>query len=90
MFIDATYEGDLMALAGVKFAVGREANKTYGETYNGVQIVKSMNKNLVTVENFTANHTFSFKFANLEAGGRFNCREIKSAVSIIFSRSTPV
>lgn len=36
-FIDATYEGDLMALAGVSYHVGREANSQYGETYNGVQ-----------------------------------------------------
>lgn len=38
MFIDATYEGDLMARAGVSFHVGREANRTYGETLNGVQV----------------------------------------------------
>ncbi len=37
MFIDATYEGDLMALAGVSYTVGREANSQYGETLNGVQ-----------------------------------------------------
>jgi hypothetical protein len=37
MFIDATYEGDLMALAGVSFTVGREANARYGETLNGVR-----------------------------------------------------
>ncbi len=37
MFIDATYEGDLMAGAGVSYHVGREANATYGETLNGVQ-----------------------------------------------------
>ncbi|MCW5962586.1 MAG: FAD-dependent oxidoreductase [Bryobacterales bacterium] len=37
MFIDATYEGDLMAAAGVDYHVGRESNKTYGETWNGVQ-----------------------------------------------------
>jgi hypothetical protein len=36
-FIDATYEGDLMAKAGVSYHVGREANKVYGETINGVQ-----------------------------------------------------
>ena len=35
MFIDATYEGDLMAAAGVSYAVGREANSVYGETING-------------------------------------------------------
>jgi hypothetical protein len=38
MFIDATYEGDLMAAAGVDYNVGREATSTYGETWNGVQI----------------------------------------------------
>lgn len=37
MFIDATYEGDLMATAGVDYSVGRESNKEYGETLNGVQ-----------------------------------------------------
>jgi hypothetical protein len=37
MFIDATYEGDLMAAAGVGFHVGREANAAYSETLNGVQ-----------------------------------------------------
>ena len=37
MFIDATYEGDLMAAAGVGYHVGREATSVYGETWNGVQ-----------------------------------------------------
>jgi hypothetical protein len=37
MFIDATYEGDLMAAAGVSYHVGREANSIYGEQYNGIQ-----------------------------------------------------
>ena len=37
MFIDATYEGDLMAKAGVSYTVGREANSQYGETLNGVR-----------------------------------------------------
>ena len=39
MFIDATYEGDLLAAAGVDYFVGREANRVYGETYNGVQLL---------------------------------------------------
>jgi hypothetical protein len=38
MFIDATYEGDLMAAAGCSYHVGREANSVYGETWNGVQL----------------------------------------------------
>lgn len=37
-FIDCTYEGDLMAKANVKYTVGREANSTYSETLNGVQL----------------------------------------------------
>jgi hypothetical protein len=37
MFIDATYEGDLMASAGATYTTGREANSQYGETLNGVQ-----------------------------------------------------
>lgn len=36
MFIDATYEGDLMAVAGVSYTVGREANSKYQETLNGM------------------------------------------------------
>jgi len=38
MFIDATYEGDLMAKAGVSYMLGREDNTLYGETLNGVQL----------------------------------------------------
>jgi hypothetical protein len=38
MFIDATYEGDLMVAAGVDYHVGREANSVYGEQRNGVQV----------------------------------------------------
>jgi hypothetical protein len=38
-FIDCTYEGDLMALAGVSYTVGREANSQYSETWNGVQLL---------------------------------------------------
>lgn len=37
IFVDATYEGDLMAAAGVNYHVGREANSVYNETWNGVQ-----------------------------------------------------
>jgi hypothetical protein len=36
VFIDATYEGDLMAAAGVSYTVGREPNSQYKETLNGV------------------------------------------------------
>jgi len=33
VFIDASYEGDLMAAAGVPFHVGRESRETYGESF---------------------------------------------------------
>jgi len=36
MFIDATYEGDLMAKAGVSCTLMREGNAKYGERYNGI------------------------------------------------------
>lgn len=37
VFVDATYEGDLMAAAGVQHHVGREPGDKYGERHNGVQ-----------------------------------------------------
>ncbi|PYE87392.1 FAD-dependent oxidoreductase [Phyllobacterium leguminum] len=45
MFIDASYEGDLMAMAGVSFTTGREANAQYGETLNGNQPLNSVSHN---------------------------------------------
>lgn len=39
-FLDATYEGDLMAVAAVSYTVGREANSVYGETLNGNQVLR--------------------------------------------------
>jgi hypothetical protein len=39
MFIDCSYEGDLMAKAGVSYFVGREANAVYNETISGVQLM---------------------------------------------------
>ena len=47
-FIDATYEGDLMAAAGVEFTVTREGNLKYGETYNGIHY----NEKFLPRENF--------------------------------------
>jgi len=41
MFIDCTYEGDLMAAAGVTYTVGRESNSQYVESLNGVQTGKT-------------------------------------------------
>lgn len=38
-FIDCSYEGDLMAKAGVTYFVGRESNRDFNETYDGVQLM---------------------------------------------------
>lgn len=41
VFIDATYEGDLMAKAGVPYHVGREAASVYNEDLNGIRVAKA-------------------------------------------------
>ena len=58
VFLDATYEGDLMATAGVSYAVGREDNQEYGETLNGVQ-PNNYNVSLThLISKNAANHNF--------------------------------
>jgi hypothetical protein len=47
VFLDTTYEGDLMAKAGVSYHVGREANRTYGETLNGVQVKSAIHHQFI-------------------------------------------
>jgi len=58
MFIDATYEGDLMAAAGVSYTIGRESNKEYGETLNGVQANKVSLTLRRTISKNSFNHNF--------------------------------
>ncbi|GBF21914.1 MULTISPECIES: FAD-dependent oxidoreductase [Arenibacter] len=58
VFLDATYEGDLMASAGVSYAVGRESNEEYGETLNGVQ-ANSINRALT---GFVSRNAFNHNF----------------------------
>lgn len=50
MFIDASYEGDLMARAGVSNIVGREANSVYNETLNGIQLNEVIGVNGVSID----------------------------------------
>ncbi|WP_313239220.1 FAD-dependent oxidoreductase [Sphingobacterium multivorum] len=45
MFIDASYEGDIMAKSGVKYTVGRESNSLYGEYSNGIQRIGNWSRN---------------------------------------------
>jgi len=58
MFIDATYEGDLMAAAGISYTIGREGNDQYGENLNGVQANDTSLTLLGTVSANGMNHNF--------------------------------
>lgn len=58
MFIDATYEGDLLAAAGVTYTYGRESNDKYGETLNGVQANIKNTSLLGVVSKNGFNHNF--------------------------------
>jgi len=58
IFIDATYEGDLMAAAGVSYTVGRESLREYGETLNGVQANKVSLTLRETVSRNALHHNF--------------------------------
>src|SRR5262245_57021423 len=50
VYIDATYEGDLMRAAGVSYTVGREPNSKYGDTLNGVQKGKNLHNHRFVVK----------------------------------------
>jgi len=58
VFIDATYEGDLMAAAGVSYTVGRESNKKYGETLNGVHTADTARTMTNQISRNSINHNF--------------------------------
>ncbi|MGM0667250.1 MAG: FAD-dependent oxidoreductase [Bacteroidota bacterium] len=55
VFIDATYEGDLMAAAGISYTVGRESNLQYGESLNGVQ-TSELGKTLKSTISYNSVH----------------------------------
>jgi hypothetical protein len=57
VFADCTYEGDLMAQAGVSYTVGRESRKVYGEELAGVRAE-------------TPHHQFLFKFSPYGKDGK--------------------
>lgn len=46
MFIDASYEGDLLPGAGVTFTTGREPNAAHDEDYNGIQTARATKNQL--------------------------------------------
>ena len=50
VFIDTSYEGDLLAKAGVSYTVGRESNETYNETLNGYRINYTNGTDLTAID----------------------------------------
>src|SRR5207247_8732391 len=56
VFVDATYEGDLMAQAGVSYTWGREGASQYGESLAGVRPKDR-------------NHQFDFPLSAFDAAG---------------------
>ena len=63
-FIDASYEGDLMAMSGVSYVTGRESTNQYTEVYNGTRlpnwvlsIVSQFGTNYVNPYNLTNDNT---------------------------------
>ena len=77
MFIDATYEGDLMAKAGVSYVVGRESNAQYRETLNGIH---SGNELPGGIDPYVVKGVPSsglLRRVNPDAGGRFGDGDTK-------------
>ncbi|MGE9294770.1 MAG: FAD-dependent oxidoreductase [Puniceicoccales bacterium] len=67
-FVDASYEGDLLAKAGVSYHVGRESNATYGETYNGQQVLDKHQFNLEVDPYFVEGDPDSGLLPGIDAG----------------------
>lgn len=58
VFIDATYEGDLLASSEVSYTVGRESNAQYGESLNGIQANFKSKTLSGTLSNNAVHHNF--------------------------------
>lgn len=56
IFMDSSYEGDLMAQAGVSYTYGRESSAQYGETLAGVRERTPLHQFLVNVSPYDAQH----------------------------------
>jgi hypothetical protein len=70
VFIDATYEGDLLAKAGVQYRVGREANSEFSETLDGVQLGSKSHQFHVAVDPYlTPGNPASGLLAGIHPGG---------------------
>ncbi|HAC40937.1 MAG TPA: xanthan lyase [Rikenellaceae bacterium] len=78
MFIDATYEGDLMAWAGVDYIVGRESREEYGEYSAGISEYKILrtytSEEMAALRKWTARYPLDIIFAEKEKEGQADAR----------------
>ncbi len=70
MFIDATYEGDLMAAAGVSYIVGREAISQYGEEFAGIRINDAPEHSLASVSPYKEGTQELLPYVDAELWGK--------------------
>jgi hypothetical protein len=78
IFIDATYEGDLLHFAGISTIIGRESNELYGESKNGIRQENNYRQIEVNVDPYNIPgdpssgtiHTVQNEFLNLDSIGR--------------------
>lgn len=71
MFIDATFEGDLMAASGCSYMTGRESNSEYGENFNGYR--RTMKHNL----HFFKSKVSPYKIAGDKSSGLLNFANVQ-------------
>lgn len=85
VFIDATYEGDLMAAAGVSYTIGREPNSQYGESINGIETAMAVKNNLPRVSTLTG------RKETLQAGCCRECLRVREdRMDRAIRRSKPI
>lgn len=68
VFIDCTYEGDLMAQAGVSYTYGREGRSVYGESYTGIRLIDDTSYVNITAEDGNLLNNYFTDISKLEDG----------------------
>ena len=77
IFIDASYEGDLMAKSGVSYVIGRESNAQYGETLNGIHSGNELPSGIDPYVVKGVPSSGLLRRVNPDAGGRFGDGDTK-------------
>jgi hypothetical protein len=68
VFIDCTYEGDLMEHSGVSYTYGRESKSMYGESYAGIRLIDDTSYVKITVEDGNLLNNYFTDVSKLAAG----------------------